>query len=52
MWINNFKIRRLAEHFLGHDMANDCHGIDEKPLHFNAAGSKNVKTLEIVGPLP
>ena len=49
MYINNFKIRRLAWHFLGHEMSRVCNGVDEKPLHFNEAGSKNVRTLEVVG---
>ena len=49
MWVNNFKIRRLAEHFAGHDLAESIFGIDEKPVHFNEAGSKNCRTLEIVG---
>jgi hypothetical protein len=49
MWVNNFKIRRLGEHFAGHDLADSIFGIDEKPVHFNESGSKNCRTLEIVG---
>jgi hypothetical protein len=49
MWINNFKVRRLAQRLLGTDLAEDVYGIDEKPLHFNESGSKNCRTLEIAG---
>ncbi len=30
-------------------MADKIFGIDEKPVRMNEAGSKNVRTLEIVG---
>ena len=49
MWVNNFKIRRLGAHFAGHDLADPIFSIDEKPVHFNESGSKNCRTLEIVG---
>ena len=47
MWINNIKVRRLAERILKHDLSEAIFGIDEKPIHFNESGSKAVKTLEI-----
>ena len=46
-WTNNIRIRRLAELTLGHDLSGRIIGVDEKPLHFNESGSKNVSTLEI-----
>jgi len=49
MWLNVFRVRRLAEHFLKTDLSEVFYGIDEKPLHFNESGSKAVRTLEIVG---
>jgi hypothetical protein len=49
MWVNNIKVRRLAQRLLGTDLAEDMYGIDEKPLHFNESGSKNCRTLEIAG---
>ena len=49
MWLNCFRIRRLAQKTIGRDLADSIYGIDEKPLHFNEAGSKNVRTLEIAG---
>jgi hypothetical protein len=30
-------------------LRDDIYGIDEKPIHFNESGSKNVRTLEIAG---
>ena len=49
MWCNLFRIRRLAQWFLQRDLADSIYGIDEKPLHFNEAGSKNHGTLDIAG---
>ena len=44
-WTNVFKIRRLAEHYLGNDLSSKMVQIDEKPVHVNESGSKEVKTL-------
>lgn len=49
MWVNIIKVRRLAEIFVGRDLSDAIYGIDEKPIHFNEAGSKAVRTLEIQG---
>jgi hypothetical protein len=49
MWANTFRVRRLAQRLLGHDLDNHFYGIDEKPLHFNEGGSKCIRTLEIAG---
>ena len=49
MWLNVIKVRHLASRMLGSDLADRIFGIDEKPLHFNEAGSKNIGTLEIAG---
>ncbi len=49
MWTNVFRIRRLAQILTGNDLSQRIYGIDEKPLHFNEAGSKHVRTLEIAG---
>jgi hypothetical protein len=49
MWVNTIKVRQLAQRLLGKDLSDDMYGIDEKPLHFNESGSKNVRTLEIAG---
>jgi hypothetical protein len=49
MWANVFRIRKLAELCFGNDLADRIYGIDEKPIHFNESGSKNVRTLEICG---
>lgn len=49
MWVNNVKVRRLAQRLLGRDLSDQLYGIDEKPLHFNEGGSKNIRTLELVG---
>jgi hypothetical protein len=49
MWVNTFKVRRLSQRLLNRDLADEMYGIDEKPLHFNESGSKNVRTLEIAG---
>ena len=48
-WLNNIRVRRMAEHFLGSDLADRIFGVDEKPLHYNESGSKAVKTLELEG---
>jgi hypothetical protein len=49
MWLNLIRVRRLAERLFGNDLSKAIFGIDEKPIHFNEAGSKNMRTLEIVG---
>jgi hypothetical protein len=49
MWLNVIRVRRLAEKFLGTDLADRFYGIDEKPIHFNESGSKAVRTLELTG---
>lgn len=49
MWVNNIRIRRLAELSFGSDLRDRIFGIDEKPIHFNESGSKVVRTLEIAG---
>ena len=46
-WLNIFRVHRFAWKVLGVTL-KFC-GIDEKPIHFNEAGSKNVSTLEIQG---
>jgi hypothetical protein len=49
MWLNCIRVRRLAERTIGRDLSEAIYGIDEKPIHFNESGSKNVSTLEIAG---
>lgn len=49
MWLNVVRVRRLAQRFLGRDLAEAIYGCDEKPLHFNENGSKATRTLEIEG---
>ena len=49
MWLNVIRVRRFAERLWHIDLAPRIFGIDEKPVHFNEAGSKNVRTLEISG---
>lgn len=49
LWKNVIRIRRLAERCFGNDLASSLYGIDEKPIHFNEAGSKGIGTLEICG---
>ena len=49
MWLNLIRVRRLAERLFGNDLSKAIFGIDEKPIHFNEAGSKNMRTLEIEG---
>ena len=46
-WKNNIRIRRLGVIFLGRDIGLSIIGVDEKPLHFNEAGSKNARSLDI-----
>jgi hypothetical protein len=48
-WVNCFKIRRLVELTLGHDLADAIFGFDEKPMRFNESGSKGCRTLELAG---
>jgi hypothetical protein len=49
MWLNTVRMRRLAQRLLGKDLHDQMYGVDEKPLHFNESGSKNLRTLELVG---
>ena len=49
MWMNNFRVRYMAERYLGKDLSERIFGIDEKPIHFNESGSKEVKTLHHEG---
>jgi hypothetical protein len=49
MWLTNIKVRQLALRCLGNDLSTSIYGIDEKPIHFNESGSKNVRTLEFEG---
>ena len=49
MWLNVIRVRALAAELVHNDLALRIWGIDEKPIHFNEAGSKNVRTLEIAG---
>ena len=49
MWRNVIVVRYLASLFLKCCLAERIYGIDEKPIHFNESGSKNVRTLEITG---
>ena len=49
MWCNLIRLRRLGQLFLGKDLKDSIYGIDETPLHFNEAGSKNHATLDIEG---
>ena len=49
MWLNVIRVRRLGQRLLGHDLGDRIFGVDEKPLHFNEGGSKNVRTLELQG---
>ena len=48
-WLNVIRVRWLASRLLGDDLSTKIYGIDEKPIHFNEAGSKCVGTLEIAG---
>ena len=49
MWLNVIRVRHLAVLLLDKDLDDQIYGIDEKPVHFNEAGSKGVGTLEIQG---
>ena len=49
MWLTNIKVRQLAVRCLGNDLSTSISGVDEKPIHFNESGSKNVRTLEFQG---
>ena len=46
-WLNLIRVQRFALFVLARTLF--ILGIDEKPMHFNEAGSKNVRTLELVG---
>ena len=48
MWSNTLKFRLLAKYSLGHDLI--AWGVDQKPLHMNEGGSKQIRTLHFVGP--
>ena len=47
--MNVFKVRRLAEKTLHHDLSTKMVMIDEKPVHVNESESKGVATLENEG---
>ena len=49
MWLNTFRVRALAEALIGNDLSERFYGVDEKPIHFNEAGSKGTRTLELQG---
>ena len=49
MWKNNFRVRYMAQIYLGNDLRHRIFGIDEKPIHFNESASKAVKTLHFEG---
>ena len=49
MWCNLIRLRRLGQWFLQRGLKDSIYGIDEKPLHFNEAGSENHGTLDIAG---
>ena len=49
MWLNTVRVRALAEALIGNDLSERFWGIDEKPIHFNEAGSKGTRTLELQG---
>ena len=46
-WQNIQRVQQLGLRVLGRELPVE--GIDEKPIHFNEAGSKDVRTLEIKG---
>ena len=48
-WTNCFKIRQLAEIYLGHDLSTKMVQVDEEPIHMNVPGSTEAKTLEHLG---
>ena len=47
MWMTNFKVRALAEACFGKDLP--IFGFDQKGLHFNESGSKNIGSLCLRG---
>ena len=47
MWLTTFKIRTLFVCIFGHDMEID--GVDQKGIHMNELGSKNIGSLCIKG---
>lgn len=49
MWLNNIRVRRLAQKTIGTDLADAIFGIDQKGIHMNEHGSKTAKTLAIKG---
>ena len=49
MWVTNFRVRCLAQLAFGFDPL--IYGFDQKGLHMNEAGSKNMSTLAIKGAL-
>ena len=49
MWSNVIRVRHLAVRLLGKDLADAIIELDEKPLHFNEAGSKSANTLAFKG---
>lgn len=49
MWLNTLRVRALADALIGNDLSERIYGVDEKPIHFNEAGSKGIRTLELQG---
>lgn len=47
MWLTTFKIRTLGVCVFGHDL--EMEGVDQKGIHMNELGSKNIGTLCIKG---
>ena len=46
-WLNVQRVQQLAKRVLGRELPVE--GIDEKPIHLNEGGSKDVRTLAVVG---
>ena len=46
-WLNVQRVQQLAKRVLGRELVVE--GIDEKPIHLNEGGSKDVRTLAVEG---
>ena len=46
-WLNVQRVQQLAKRVLGRELVVE--GIDEKPIHLNESGSKEIRTLAIWG---
>ena len=46
-WLNMQRVQQLAKRVLGRELVVE--GIDEKPIHMNEGGSKDIRTLAIEG---